>query len=94
MLSLHSISDNKTKFLTLLSSYILARISIGKFLKMKLLGQNIHTLIYFQNKYCQIALQNVPNAALRQELKSVGKELSKKYGWMWLINSHFSKVQD
>lgn len=70
-------SDNGTVALLIsISSNTLARISTGKFPKSEIIGSEENHIKYFY-KYCQIAWQNVPNEALRLELKSSGKELTK-----------------
>lgn len=52
------------------------RISIGKCPKCEIIGSKDNHVKYFY-KYCQIALQKVPSAALKQELKLAEKEEQK-----------------
>ena len=68
---MYGISDNgAVAFLMSISLYGVLRIFTGKFPRSEIIGSEENHIKYFFYKYCQTALQNVPNEALRLELKS------------------------
>ena len=88
---MYGISDNgAVAFLMSISLYGVLRIFTGKFPRSEIIGSEENHIKYFFYKYCQTALQNVPNEALRLELKSSVKELRKSmdgYGSLVTISA-------
>lgn len=85
--------DNGTvAFLMSISLYGVVRIFTGKFPRSKIIGSEENHIKYY--KYCQTALQNVPNEVSRLELKSAGKELRKSMDGYGPIGDNFSKAKN